>query len=98
MALSIAKQLKLLEDAGTVVVKPLGYRHKLPGEGAYFFQGNPLEILSNFMGRERNSGPDLTFDKPHDVAWCPATKTVLATAITDTGLPPDVEQPEIDLE
>lgn len=83
--LSIHSKLKILLEAGTISLKAnpdLG--HVFPGEGSYFFDDDKVEIISNYTGLVPDNS-DVRLTEPHDMAWVPRTKTVLAYAPSDTG-------------
>lgn len=58
--------------------------HVFQGEGAYYFNHDKVEILPEYLGKAPD-GSDTVFSVPHDIAWVPSTKTMLAYSQADTG-------------
>jgi hypothetical protein len=82
---SLHSKLKTLLGNGTIAIRSNPeHGHLFAGEGAYFFSDEKVEILPDYVGPAPD-GSDLRFDVPHDIAWAPSTRTVLAYAESDTG-------------
>jgi hypothetical protein len=54
------------------------------GEGGYFYNGEKVEILADYTGTAPD-GSEARYHEPHDIAWAPTSKTILASAVADTG-------------
>lgn len=79
MQLSLFSKLKELEKIGTIELRKTESSHILKEDGRWHFQGHPIEVIADFVGPAPD-GSDHKFKDPHDVAWCPETKTLLAWA------------------
>lgn len=84
MNLSLFARMRELEKLGgdlTLEVDPS--RHYFPGEGRWKFKGKDLEFLVDYVGASPDGSKE-GWKTPHDVAWCPGEKTVVAAAPTAT--------------
>jgi hypothetical protein len=82
---SLHTKLRNLLDSGILAMRSdpdLG--HVFRGEGSYYLNQDKVEILADYKGPAPDGG-EVTFEVPHDVAWIPRTKTMLAYAQADTG-------------
>ena len=83
MSDSLFTKLKYLESAGSVSVVREPGRHKV-GEGRYCFGGEPIQFLANQVRLPAGYTGEADFTKAQDLALCAKTKTLIASAQSDT--------------
>ena len=82
---SLHVKLRSLLECGAVVVKPnVDNGSVFCGEGGYYYGQDRVDILSKCSG-QLPDGSGIKLTVPHDIAWVPRTKTVIAYAPSDTG-------------
>ena len=81
MQLSLFTKLRELERLKMIQLESDPERHYFQGEGRYTYKGKPLEYLSDYSGPSPD-GTSTRFKEPHDICWCPAENTVIASAIS----------------
>ena len=89
--LSLHVKLRNLVEAGALTVEQdYELRHVLKGEGSYRFKNKRIEVFSPYDPatapkdlKELIRNLQVTFAVPHDVAWSPSEKVLLAYAPTE---------------
>lgn len=85
MSVSLHVKLRELQRCGVLELRRDPRRHYFEGEGAYFFKDAPIRVEADVLVPDAGLGEvmkqdEVRFVKPHDVAWCPTHKTLLAYA------------------
>lgn len=75
--LSLHAKMKELEQIGALGTDVPSLPDPIKGEGRWTYKGQPVEILSDYTGPAPD-GCGAKFKDPHDVAWCPSEKLMLA--------------------
>ena len=83
--LSLHVKLRQLLAAGVLSVRQdPDSCHVFSGEGSYYHGNDRVEILADYSGKLPGSDGE-TLSTPHDVAWNPNSKELLAYSPSDTG-------------
>lgn len=92
MSVSLHIKLKEIHRFGGIELRRDPTRHYFEGEGSYFYNNEPLQFETNVWTpgphqrelAEVLRASEISFNQPHDLAWCPQQKMLVAYAHSTT--------------
>lgn len=78
MHLSLHSKMREMHRVGILELRKNPAIHHFPGEGRMYYKGHKVEYINEHTGPAPDGSMD--FDEPHDIAWVPALKYMVAYA------------------